>query len=217
MKRQFGSAISAVALLAIATGAAAVNVKILHANPSDTSVLNVREAADVTTITSPATPAATTDPADPADPAVAAAADPLPSPSSANAPAGKPTPPRPGHARPAIGSVGGQGDDDMDDEGEDAEDGEHEFGGPRARDGFMQLRPEQMALLRVARLAQMTPAQARDAANGIGTQRAIDRVKAAAAMVGIPLADLAAITDLPPRHGLGHGGEDAEHEGDDDD
>lgn len=218
MKRKIGSVISGIALLAIAAGAAAVNVKILHGNQATTSVLNVQEAADVTSLADP-TPAATER---------AVAVEPTPAPAQADAATvestapSAPAAPTPlplrasqgnGQGKMAIGRVAGGDDDD--------ENGEHrERGGQgehHERRGFVPLSPEQMALLRVAALAQVSPAQARDAANGIGSSTVINRVKSAASQIGVRLSDLAAVTDLPPERGRGHGGDDDDHEGDDDD
>lgn len=212
MKRQIGSVVSGIALLAIATGAAAVNVKILHGNQAATSVLNVQAAADVTSLTDP-TPAETESvvPAEPvlANTQTSAMTEQPIAPNGPAVPA--PLVGRTPHGKMAIGSVAG-GDD---------ENGEHHERGEKReqheRRGFVPLSPEQMALLRVAALAQVSPAQARDAANGIGTSTLISRVKSAASQIGVPLADLAAVTDLPPMRGRGHGGDDDDYEGDDDD
>ena len=231
MKRKLGSIVSTLALLAVAGGAAAVNVKILRSNNGSTSVLSVQEAADVTPLTDPtAAPATTQDPATAADPAVtpepaATAADVVTTPTTSPTPVAVTGNPRPkplngnGGGKMAIGGVGagaGHGDDDVD---HDDEDGEHEDDddhGDRPRGGFVALTPAQMSLLRVAALAQVRPTEARDAAKGIGSTTVINRVKAAANQVGVSLSELAAITDLPPERGRGHGGHDEEHEGDDD-
>ncbi len=219
MKRKLGSVVSAFALLAIATGAAAVNMKILHGNQASTSVLNVQEAADVTTVAS--TSGLSNSLAEPTPlPASAQTPDPTThvSASATSDARGRISPRAPqgsvnGQGRMAIGRIGGGGDDDgVDGQHRDGDMGEH-----HQRGGFMQLRPEQMALLRVAALAQVTPTEARDAAKGIGPATIVSRVKSAAAQVGVPLSDLAAITDLPPQRGRGHGGDDDHSEGDDDD
>lgn len=212
MYRKLGSLLSTVALLAVAVGAAAVNVRILHSNRTDASVLNVREAADVTPLNNPvetqvaAATMATTEPvalesADASEPG-ATPADSTPK-SHASAPNARHQP---------LGKVGRSGDDG--DEAEEDGDGDH-MRGPRG--GFMQLAPEQLALLRVAALAQVRPIDARDAARGIGPEYVINLVKAAAERIGVPLSDLAAINNLPPERGRGHGGHDDEFEGDDDD
>lgn len=233
MKRKLGSIVSTLALLAVAGGAAAVNVKILRSNNGSTSVLSVQEAADVTPLTDPtAAPATTQDPATAADPAVTPepatpSADVVTTQTTSPTPVainGNP-PPKPhngsGNGRMAIGSVGGGGhDDDDDDDHDDDEYGEHKDDddhGDRPRGGFVALTPAQMSLLRVAALAQVRPAEARDAAKGIGSTAVINRVKAAANQVGVSLSELASITNLPPERGRGHGGHDEEHEGDDDD
>ena len=212
MNRKLGSIVSTVALLAVAAGAAAVNVKILHSNRSDNSVLTVQQAADVVPLPSTTTAA---DPTTATDPAATNAASPAASdPASVTTPVADPAPiaPAPKQSKSGkqiVGSVGGGGHGEG--EGEDGE-GDHHHGD---RGGFMMLSPEQKALLRVAAIAQVKPEQARDAARGIGSTAVINRVKAAANQVGVARTDLAAISDLPPARGPGHGGE--EHEGESDD
>lgn len=227
MNRKLGSVISTVALLTIAVAAAAVNVRILHTNRGDTSVLSVQPAADVTSMdvvqsaaVDATVPMTSTEPAVASDPtatAVDPAADETP---VTTAVAPKPAPKSAGNGKLALGRVTGGGDDDD----EDYEEGDHEDGDGRFDDGgmhprreFIPLTPAQRALLRVSALARVTPQMARDAAKGTGSAEVIARVQAAAQQIGVPLSDLAAITSLPPERGRGHGGNDGEHEGDDDD
>lgn len=220
MRRKLGSVVSAIALLAIAAGAAAVNVKMLHGNQAATSVLNVESAADVTPLSDPSPSATSTadtvqtdlSPTSVPTPVSAVQSNGAPSVSATQAPhVPQGIGPANGQGKMAIGSVGaGDGDDDGDGR-------EHAKGDHRNRSDVAQLSPNQIALLRVAALAQVSPLQARDAARGIGATSVINAVKSAATQVGVRLADLAAITELPPEHGRGHGGDDEEHEGDDDD
>ena len=215
MNRKLGSIVSTVALLAVAAGAAAVNVKILHSNRSDNSVLTVQQAADVVPLpstTTAAEPAASPAPAETNAPSPASS-EPAPVTTTTADPV--PVAPAPKHSKSGkqiVGSVGGGGGHGEGD-GEDGEgEGDDDHG---ARGGFVMLSPEQKALLRVAAIAQVKPGQARDAARGIGSTAVVNRVKAAANQVGVALTDLAAIKDLPPARGPGHGGE--EHEGESDD
>lgn len=216
MRRKLGSVASTLALLLIAGGAAAVNVQILDANRSESSVLTARTAAEVagldaasTTTTAPAVDATPVAPVEPV------ASEPVPTASSA-------TPiPTPTNTRPKpIGSVAGGHDDDDDDEGDDDHDDEwrRPVGErPRLRGEFIPLSRDQLALLRIAALAQVSPSQARDAANGIGDATTIARVKLAAAQIGAPLDRIGAVTDVPPERGRRHGGNDDDDHGDDDD
>ena len=223
MNRKLGSVISTVALLSIAVAAAAVNVRILHSNRGEASVLSVQPAADVTSmdVAQPATAdvtAASAEPVATPDPSpTSVAVDPAPSPSPSTASvAPKPAPKTNGKS--VLGRVAGGGDDD----GEGDEDGEHEDGDGRFGDGqprrqFIPLSPSQQALLRVSALARVTPQVARDAAKGTGSADVVARVQSAAQQIGVPLSELAAVTNLPPERGRGHGGHDGEPEGDDDD
>lgn len=208
MKRQLGSAASAVVLLALVVGAAAANVKILRANRDNPAVLTVQDAAQVSALNEnpkPGTDVAASSADVPPSMNQPQAMDSAAPKGDANAPGLLP-PPGPGGAKQALGSVG-PGGDDADERDDHDGDGDHA--------GFVPLSPGQMALLRVAALAQVSPQEARDAARGIGAAAVVDRVKAAAAQVGIQLSQLAAVADLPPKHGRGHGGEDGDHENDD--
>lgn len=201
MKRSIGSVISTVTLLSVAAGAAAVNVRILESNRSDTSVLTVQSVAEAMPSAEAVTVAATEQ-----EP-VTSVQTPMPAPTNAPQPVGK----------RVLGTVAGDDDDD-DDEHEDDDD--HKFRGDRhGKHGkFMPLTPQQAGLLRVAALAQVAPEQARDAANGVGSADVIARVRDAAAQIGVPLAEIGAVTDVPPERGRRHGGDDDhEDEGDDDD
>ena len=205
MKRSISSVISTIVLLSVAAGAAAVNVRILEANRSETSVLTVQPAAEVVNTTP--TPTASATPT-PSATAAVAAPDTVPSP--------LPVPPPMPNGKRVLGSVaGGDHDDDDDDDEEHGDRHEARF---RMPGKFMRLTPEQAGLLRVAAFAQVSPSQARDAANGQGSAEVIARVRDAAQQIGIPLASIAAVTDIPPERGRRHGGDDDhEDEGDDDD
>lgn len=219
MRRKLGSMASTLALLLIAGGAAAVNVQILDANRSEPSVLTARTAAEVagldaasTTTTTQTTPTVDLPSTELVEPV---ASGPAPAASSA-------TPiPTPKNTRPkVIGSVAGGHDDDDDDHDDDDHDDEwrRPFGErPRLRGEFIPLSQDQLALLRVAALAQVSPSQARDAANGIGEPGTISRVKLAAAQIGAPLDRIGAVTDIPPERGRRHGGDDDDDHDDDDD
>ena len=226
MRRKLGSIASTLALLLVAGGAAAVNVRILDVNRSKTEVLTGVNAADVSGLggqtaaavapapAASATPA-TSDPAATSVPATPAVETPAATSSAPANPTGAQTSPGVTPGKPKVlGKVaGGRGDDDDDDEGDD--DGRN---GRRSGPQFVRLSADQLALLRVAALAQVTPTVARDAANGRGTADVVARVKNAAAQIGVQLATIGAITDIPPERGRRHGGDDDDdHEDDDDD
>ena len=207
MKRSISSVISTIVLLSVAAGAAAVNVRILEANRSETSVLTVQPAAEVVNTTPTSESSAT--PAPSATEVAAAVAE--------NAPSPLPVPPPMPNGKRVLGSVPG-GEHDDDDHDDDHEAREHRDHGLKMRGKFMRLTPQQAGLLRVAALAQVSPSQARDAANGQGSADVLVRVREAAAQIGIPLAEIGAVTDIPPERGRRHGGDDDhEDEGDDDD
>lgn len=220
MRRKLGSIASTLALLLVAGGAAAVNVRILDVNRSETEVLTGRNAADVSGLSGQSSAAASPAPTESATPASSAPATPaVETPAATSStpanPTGAQTAPGVTPGKPKVlGKVaGGRGDDDDDDEGDD--DGRN---GRRSGPQFVRLSADQLALLRVAALAQVTPTVARDAANGRGTADVVARVKNAAAQIGVQLATIGAITDIPPERGRRHGGDDDDdHEDDDDD
>lgn len=228
MKRSLGSILSAVVLLSLAAGAAAINVRILNSNSAETSVLPVQSAVEAAVVETTADPnsgaASSTNSKSAGDVAQQSAAVDVPAATTAVSAAATSAPvpmPTPLNGQRAIGAVaGGGGDDDDEDEGEHEgrEHGEEGEDHHRGSGAFVPLTPRQAALLRVAALAQVSPMQAREAANGQGSQELISRVKSAAAQIGVPLSELAAVSDVPPEGGRRHGGDDRhEHEGDDDD
>jgi len=219
MKRWLGSVATAVALLSIAVAAAAVNVRILDSNRTDTSPIVVQTAAEVLRTVPAPIPSDTTVPEAPV-----AAGTVQADPNTVAAPAAASTP-QPLSGNRIVGSVNRADDDDDDDDHEDDDDHDDMWkrkGAPHGDDGhgrrFVPLTPSQAALLRIAALAQVSPLEARDAANGIGSTDVIARVKQASERIGVPLAVIAAVNDLPPERGRRHGAnDDHQDEGDDDD
>lgn len=203
MKRRIGSLVSVIALLAISATAAAVNVRILHGNEAERSVLEINEAAAVSALDDPAAMSEASN-----DSAAGVSVDSIDDETPQEFSAHSPVPKRDGKNAHALGRVSGTEDDG--DRKHRKRDGKH--------DGLPRLSPIQKQLLRVAALAQVSPLEARDAAAGVGPTDVVNRVTTAAAQVGVSLADLAAVTDLPPAKERRHGGDDHDElEGDDDD
>lgn len=210
MKRWLGSAATTVALLSIAVAAAAVNVRILDSNRTDTSSSAVQAAAEVLQA-EPVESAVEATTVDAATTTMSSDNEAVDAPTATDMPVPLPEP-------SAVESP-----DDSDRRFGDKwrgpmwkrDRGPHQGRQPGRE--FVPLTPPQGALLRVAALAQVSPLEARDAANGIGSDDVIERVKLAAERIGVPLAEIGAVTNLPPERGRRHGAMDDQRVGDDDD
>lgn len=182
MRRQIGTVLTVAGLLAVASGAAAVNVRLLNSGGDGPGTFAMR-------------PVAATDMAT-AAPGTGAAAAPA---ASAVAPTASavPTTPEPGHPDgPVPGSAS------ADDHG-----GRRGPGPGQASDGLPQLTSAQMTLLRVAAMVRMRPEDVLALARGEYTDAAaLAAIQQAAAAVGTTVPELAAVAAVPPRHERGHGG-----------
>lgn len=186
MKRQLGTALSVIGLLAIGTAAAAVNVRMLHGASSESAQFQMHGVGDFS---------------------------PLGYGSAVTHTANGQPRVRPGWgdsstvgAHPGPGGIGfgpGPGDGDGDHPG---------FGAPDPN--RPPLTAGQMNLLRVAAMVRVEPMAVRAVAKGDNTDPALlASVKSAAKAVGVTMRELAAVADLPPRQDRGHGGPGHGHHG----
>ena len=214
MKRTLSSVVSTLALLSVAAGAAAVNIRILESNRAESSVLTVQPAAEtVTTATAAASGPVEAASGISSDPPTATAAPTSAIPTTPGVAA--PIPATPNQKQSGMGRVVGAvagGDDDDDDDDDD-----HRSDRSGKRGKFVPLSPQQASLLRVAALAQVSPVEARDAARGLGSADVQARVRDAAIRISVPLAEIASVTDVPSERGRRHGGNDDDDDDEDDD
>lgn len=182
MRRQIGTVLTVAGLLAVASGAAAVNMRLLHNGGDGLGTFAMR-------------PVAATDVAT-AAPGAGATADPTGAAASATAPA---VPPASGQAHPRAPRSGSSAFDDHGDR--------PGLGNEPRSEGLPRMTSAQMTLLRVAAMVRLRPEDVRALARGERTDAAaLAAIQQAAAAVGTTVPELAAIEVVPPRHERGHGG-----------
>lgn len=196
MQRHLGTALSVIGLLAVGTAAAAVNVHMLHHTGGEKAAFQIRAAGDVLPVaTSDANRSTVT--LGPGN-----GGNRLSSPDSPTVSREPVGPTGLGSLGSVVGGRGGFASGNGD---------EHAFGtGNRPKPTVAQ-----MALLRISAMVRTDPETVRAIARGTYPDATLlTAVKAAAKAVGITLGDLAAVEQLPPMHGRGHGGPgDPHHEG----
>lgn len=179
MKRQLGTALSVLGLLAVGTAAAAVNVRMLQHTNSETARFELSSSNEVGPFGASASDTAT-----------------MPLPNRMPGSAGSATAVPGGVGPRSVGAVSGghEGFNDGDRQG---------FDDPNRP----QLTDAQMTLLRVSAMVRMEPQQVRAVARGeITDAGVVAEVKQAAAAIGVTFKQLAAVGALPPMHDRGHGG-----------
>lgn len=187
MKRQIGTILSVLGLLAVGSAAAAINVRMLHGSASEAASFEMRMAGDVTPLGSASSSASAADSA-------TATASPLASGPGNRFNGSR----RHGDDTATVGGRGSVGSLESDGDGD-----RHNGSGDGDRP---QLSEDQLALLRVAAMVRLSPETVRAVAKGDSTDdAAVAAVKQAAAAVGTTLKHLAAVT-LPQRSDRGHGG-----------
>ncbi len=214
MRRQIGTALSVIGLLAVAGSAAAINVKVLRSEGSSTGAVLLHKTGAMTVMNamqSPTPSASATALAAATPKSSAAAASPSPSVPAPTASAPAPQRTRKVTARAAVVPTAQATSEPLAPLGVPLLSGskEQHQEGSHAQGGMMlpQLSQEQMDLLRVAAMAHVPPELVLAVAKGDTTidPLLVAAVQKIANYAHVDLASLANVTDIPKLRDRGHG------------